>query len=125
MMSITCPKTSIFLMQRSKITVVYRSPYRTRRLRPIFRRGTDEVSGRGRRPSSLRSDASLDMARVSGSLVNAAAPISSVCIDSGRSRGPPMLTQKQHLDFFHSTAGRLIFFAADIIILLLFAFTLA
>src|SRR5262249_4089035 len=62
-------KNSIFLMQRSKITVVYRSPYRTRRLRPIFRRGTDEVSGRGRRPSSLRSDASLDMARVSGSLV--------------------------------------------------------
>jgi hypothetical protein len=39
--------------------------------------------------------------------------------------GPPMVTQKQHLDFFHSTTGQLIFFAAAIIILLFFAFTLA
>jgi hypothetical protein len=39
--------------------------------------------------------------------------------------GPPIVTQKQHLDFFNSTTGRLIFFAAAIIILVLFTFTLA
>jgi hypothetical protein len=34
-----------------------------------------------------------------------------------------MTTQKPHLDFFHSTTGRLMFFAAALIVLLLFAFT--
>jgi hypothetical protein len=32
----------------------YRSPYRTRRPRPNLHRGTDEVSGRGRRPPRLK-----------------------------------------------------------------------
>ena len=41
---------------------------------------------------------------------------------TGLDLGPPM-TQNRHVDFFHTTTGRVIFFAAAIMVLLFFAFS--
>jgi len=38
-------------------------------------------------------------------------------------RGLAVTAQNRHFDFFHSTTGRVMFFAAAIIVLLFFAFT--
>jgi len=41
---------------------------------------------------------------------------------TGLDLGPPMTTQNRHVDFFHTTTGRVIFFTAAIMVLLFFAF---
>ena len=42
---------------------------------------------------------------------------------TGLDLGPPMTTQHRHVDFFHTTTGRVMFFAAAIMVLLVFAFS--